>query len=140
MTTSIFVSNDKPAIQSMTLWGLFITLLGFLTAKYKLPIDADQVANYASYALAGIGTLLTYLGRKRLADDITAYKSLTLRGLAVMLVMFVATKLKLGITEEQAGSIAVMVIGNLGFIAGAIGRIRRGGLSSLLSGSKQVEQ
>ena len=133
MTTSLSSRfGDKGAIQSMTLWGLLLTFLGFLTAKYKLPVEADQLANYASYALAALGTLLSYLGYKRLSDSVSAYKSLTVRGLLVMLIMFAATKFKLGITEEQAGSIAVTAIAGIGFIAGGIGRMRRGGITGLL--------
>lgn len=135
--------DDKPAIKSMTLNGLVAMLIGLFLAKYgsKLPIsqDAQALAEYASYAITGIGAVLTYWGRKRLTDKLIAYKSLTLQGAISMLVLFVAQKLKIAISDAQVGELVNNIFTGAAFAWGAIGRLRRGGLSGVVSTSKPAE-
>lgn len=129
--------NDKPALQSMTVQGLLITVLALVLSKLKINADIDQVTQYVSWALAGVGTALTFIGRQRLTDKLVAYKSLTLQGLVGLLIIFLAGKFKLALTEAEGAEYATYAVSAIAFIWGLIGRLRRGGISGVVLASTQ---
>jgi formate hydrogenlyase subunit 3/multisubunit Na+/H+ antiporter MnhD subunit len=128
---------DKPALGSMTIWGLLVTAIGLIASKVDIGIEANEVAAYMSWFFTVLGTVLTYTGRKRLKDKLVHYKSLTLLGLLTMLVVFVAGKFDVVITDAEGAQYATYIIGAIGFVVGAVGRLRRGGISGLLSAGGQ---